>query len=210
MCFSAEASFVAAGTLGTIGALTLTKVKSPKEIALATIPIFFAIQQLIEGFIWLSPEPGPALTYGFLSFAYVIWPIFVPLAFYLVEPKKKNKQRLKYLVYIGILVGIVLMIDLSIHRPVATIYHNSIHYGLVDSDPNPLTVAITIALYLTAVCANGLFSSFKYLRIFSLLTLISLIATLIFYFNSWQSVWCFFAAVLSITIYLHYSASSKS
>jgi len=54
MCFSATASFSAGAVLRGIGALTLKAARRPCEWPFAAIPLLFAIQQLIEGMIWLT------------------------------------------------------------------------------------------------------------------------------------------------------------
>ena len=42
MCFSAVASFVAAGVTGGIGVVSLARVKEPRELPLAAAPIIFS------------------------------------------------------------------------------------------------------------------------------------------------------------------------
>ena len=54
MCFSAVANFVGSGVLGTIGVVTLTRVKHRRELLFASLPTLFAIHQFIEGFVWLG------------------------------------------------------------------------------------------------------------------------------------------------------------
>ena len=54
MCFSASASFGAGIVISTIGVVTLKKVSSPAHYYFALIPLFFAIQQFAEGFLWLA------------------------------------------------------------------------------------------------------------------------------------------------------------
>ena len=60
MCFSATASFSAAAVLLGIGTLTLRSALASRhayrrrELPFAAIPLLFAIQQLIEGVIWLT------------------------------------------------------------------------------------------------------------------------------------------------------------
>ena len=53
MCFSAPASFSAFGIIGLIGGRTIAK-SNPGDTYLAIIPILFAVQQCIEGIIWLG------------------------------------------------------------------------------------------------------------------------------------------------------------
>jgi hypothetical protein len=86
MCFSATASFTAGITLSVLGVTTLKQVPSRREFLLGTFPLLFAIQQFSEGLVWLtlgqdSLNPiNTLVTYNFLFFATVIWPILCPLA----------------------------------------------------------------------------------------------------------------------------------
>ena len=64
MCFSAPASFVAAAVTGAVGVAAMMRVHRREELPLAAMPLFFAVQQAIEGFLWLSLRrlrPGPPL-----------------------------------------------------------------------------------------------------------------------------------------------------
>ena len=53
MCFSPTASFSASAALAVIGILTLKKTSAPHQFLFAYIPLIFASQQFIEGFLWL-------------------------------------------------------------------------------------------------------------------------------------------------------------
>ena len=92
MCFSAGASFVASGGLAIVGVASL-KVAKKEERIIALIPLAFALQQAIEGVQWLSLQSGcPSLPlgYGFLFFAFIFWPVYVPLTVYLLDKKKRK------------------------------------------------------------------------------------------------------------------------
>ena len=54
MCFSATASFGASAVLGVIGVAAVAKAKTKPQRLFASIPLVFAVQQLSEGFLWLS------------------------------------------------------------------------------------------------------------------------------------------------------------
>src|SRR5437763_578905 len=64
MCFSATASFSAAAVIGSVGIVTLRSAAAKPDrriLALAAFPALFALQQVVEGLLWLdlvSPEPG--------------------------------------------------------------------------------------------------------------------------------------------------------
>lgn len=75
MCFSAGASFSAGAVLAVIGAASLKQVQRPSQIAFASIPMLFSIQQVAEGVLWVTlPDPSAittqhVATYMFLFFA---------------------------------------------------------------------------------------------------------------------------------------------
>ena len=71
MCFSATASFTAGAVLLGVGTLTLRSALASRhshrrrDLPFAAIPLLFAIQQLIEGVVWLtvSAEAPPLSTH---------------------------------------------------------------------------------------------------------------------------------------------------
>lgn len=82
MCFSAPASFATAVVTGVIGIVAISRTTQRRELPLALVPLIFAIQQGIEGVLWLTlPEDTPAVSFGglvnaYLFFAQVFWPVF--------------------------------------------------------------------------------------------------------------------------------------
>jgi hypothetical protein len=54
MNYSMCASFVTAGLTGAIGIIALTRVSEPRQLPFAATPLFFAVQQGIEGLLWLN------------------------------------------------------------------------------------------------------------------------------------------------------------
>ena len=103
MCFSTEASFIGGTIITAIGVATIRKVHKPSQIVFASIPLFFGIQQIAEGFVWLSlqnPDYGGLLkpaTYMFLIMAEVFWPFMTPLAVLHMEKNEKRRIYLKIL-----------------------------------------------------------------------------------------------------------------
>lgn len=99
MCFSAAANFVGGGVLGTIGAVTLTKVKHRRELLFASLPILFAIHQFIEGFVWLGLDGilSPTVTHNmgaaFMLYAQGLLPFLLPLSVLLFEPTARRRRR---------------------------------------------------------------------------------------------------------------------
>jgi hypothetical protein len=203
MCFSATASFVAGTTLSVIGVATITKVKQRSELPFALIPLLFGIQQIIEGVIWLTfshdaPLLKQTMTYIYSMFSHVLWPIYVPFAFRVLETTPWRRAAMLWFQAAGLAVGLYLLYFIVTRPVVAEIIGQHIVY-----DSPHFFIVPVILLYVAATCFTGTVSSHTFVRLFGGLALLSFIATYFFAANALVSVWCFFAAVLSLLIYLH-------
>jgi len=204
MCFSATASFVAAIPLSGIGTATLRKTKTKSEIPLAAFPLLFGIQQFIEGIIWLTfMNPMPLVhiiaTYAYVGFAYVLWPILTPVAIRLIEPVLWKRKALSILTSIGASAGLYLLYCIVRYPVSSQIVNDSIHYHFV----NPFS-QLSVFGYLCAVCLSFLFSSHRAIIILGFTAVVSLVLTYFVYTTYVVSVWCFFAALLSIIVYVYF------
>jgi hypothetical protein len=203
MCFSATASFVAGTTLSGIGVVTITKADRRSELPFASIPLLFGIQQLVEGVLWLTfshdaPVLKQTMTYVFSVFSYVLWPIYIPFAFRVLETTPWRRTAMLWFQAVGLAVGLYLFyISVS-----GSVVAEVVGHHIVYNSPHFSLVSVT-ALYVVATCFTGFFSSHTFVRLWGLLALLSFIATYFFYTRAFVSVWCFFAAILSLLIYLH-------
>ena len=204
MCFSVTASFSAGAFLLGLGTLTLKSARRPRELVLAAIPLLFAIQQLIEGVIWLTfsadaPLLNSVLTHVYLFFSHVLWPVYVPVAVLLIEPPGWHRRALLVFVAAGIAVGAYLLYVLVafpiISRPTGQhIEYVSPHFF----------AAVVMTLYLLSTTVSPLLSTHRMVKVFGVLALVSFGGAYFFYATWFISVWCFFAALLSAVIYLHF------
>lgn len=208
MCFSATASFVAGGALSVSGVLTLSKAKTKKEVPFAGIPLLFGIQQAIEGVVWLSfgfPVLNTVATYGFSMFSHVLWPIFVPVAILLLEKDPVRQKILRVFVGIGLAVGIYLFYFILADGITAKIVNRSIAY-----DATHLYLPFVLMLYVFATCVSGFVSSHRIVNIFGSVMLMSFFVAGWFFAETLVSVWCFFAAILSVIVYWYFSDRDKN
>jgi hypothetical protein len=206
MCFSASASFIAGGSLCAVGAATLSKARRAGEVPFAAIPLLFGIQQLIEGVLWLSFRLDAALvnqisTYAYSMFSHVLWPVLVPIAVGLLEPERRRRAFLA-LQLGGIAVGVYLLY-LIVRFPITS----KIDEHIVYVSPHFYQLPV-MTLYLAATCASCMFSSRRLVRVFGGLALLSFGAAYWIHAAAFFSVWCFFAALLSGIIYLHFMPPS--
>ncbi len=205
MCFSATASFGAGIVLAVIGVVSLKKVIHPAQKPFAAIPLLFSVQQVSEGFLWLAltyPEYAflqDFATYMFLAFAQVIWPFYVPVAIFLFQGKFQRNNISKILVCIGAIVSLYLAYCLMSYPVQARINGDHITYGL-DYPASMVTYAG--ALYLLATILPAFISPVKYMKILGTAILISYIITRFFYTGYIVSVWCFFASLISLIVFV--------
>ena len=203
MCFSATASFIAGTTLSAVGVATLRKTRSRKEVAFAAIPLLFGLQQIVEGVLWLSfgfdaPRLNVAMTYLFSLFSHVLWPIFVPFSIGLLETVTWRRRVIWGFQSVGLGVGLYLLY-LILEFPVTSVALANIVYV----SPHFYRVPVML-LYLAATCVSCFFSSIDTVRVFGALALFLFAVAAVVFNLALFSVWCFFSAILSFIIYVHF------
>ena len=207
MCFSTEASFTAAAVLTVVGFLCIRKAPSKCLYWLAVIPLIFAFQQLFEGFLWLtigradaSPDLLAIEKYGFLFFALFVWPVWIPLSMFMAEKISWRKKLLALFLIAGIAYAISLSWQLfaawQTQSPSVTIMGKSIRYAL------PIEDRVSNAWnYLAVALLPPFLSSLRGIWWFGISNVIGVAVAQYFYENSFISVWCFFAAWVSLILY---------
>lgn len=212
MCFSAVASFSAGSVLSVAGVITTQKAQSRPQLAFAAIPFLFGIQQLSEGFVWLSlthqqyAHWQQIATHVFLFFAHALWPVWVPFAALLFEEKQPQKNILFGFFILGFALAMGEIFCLSTYHVEARI--NGHHIEYLITYPKPFII-ISEVVYGITTLISCVISSVKKMRWFAIILTTSLIVTNIFY-RAWLiSVWCFFAALLSSIIYYILSQQNK-
>ena len=203
MCFSAPASFIAGTALSAIGVAALRKTKARSEVPFAMIPLLFGIQQLTEGVIWLTfsydaPLLKQTMTYLYSGFSHVLWPIYVPFAMGMMEAVRWRKKVIFAFMIPGTAVSLYLLYFMVATPMVAEVVGSHIVY---DS-PHFYLIPVMI-FYLAATCVGCFFSSHGFVKLFGGLMLLSFVAAYIVHVMALVSIWCFFAAILSLLIYIH-------
>jgi len=203
MCFSAGASFGASVILGTVGIASIRKVQEPSQIPLASIPLLFAVQQFSEGFLWLSltnPEYAswqqiPA--YVFLLFAQIVWPTWVPFSILIIEKDRGRRNLLIIMLGVGVTLSVYLAYCMIFYDIRAQVTAHHIQYTLNF----PMRFAwFSGIVYFIPTVLPPFFSSIKRMRILGLTILTSYLVTTLFFHEYIISIWCFFAAILSVIV----------
>jgi hypothetical protein len=202
MCFSAQASFGTGAVLAVAGAISIKKVTRPGDLLFASIPLFFAVQQIAEGFLWLSLSHGKydhwkvnAMNF-FLFFAQVVWPVWVPLSIALLERVKTRKRILLVIACIGLFTSVCLAYFLLSYLVNAEVRDHHIYYQLNFPEAS---MKLSI-LYFIPTALPCFLSSYRYVRWMGLAVLASFMFSRLFFKEELISVWCFFAALISASI----------
>jgi hypothetical protein len=205
MCFSAAANFVGSGVLGTIGVVTLTRVKHRRELLFASLPTLFAIHQFIEGFVWLgldgilSPKATHNMGAAFMLYAQGLLPFLMPLSVLLFEPDIKSRRRMLPFLVVGALTTLYILWALIAYPLQVFIEGNSIVY--INPATNNTFIAV---LYVIATCGSLLFSKVKDMVIFGIANMAILLVVMAFKRYAFTSLWCAYAAVASIIILAYF------
>jgi hypothetical protein len=209
MCFSATASFTAGAFLLGLTTMTLKSTRERREVPFAAIPLLFAIQQLSEGVIWLTftrdaPLVNTVMTYFYTFFSHVLWPVYVPFAVLMIEPPGPRRTGLNAFLAAGLAVGAYLLYILVAFPVVSRPTGEHVEY----LSPH-FFAALSMTMYLLATTVSLLLSSHRAVKVFGVLALFSFGAAWYFYAIWFISVWCFFAALMSLVIYLHFLPPSR-
>ena len=203
MCFSAPASFTASAVLTTLGIGLLYKIKNKHLALLALIPLFFALQQASEGFVWLflsSPDSWPmAIAKNiYLFFALSFWPIWVPLALWCAE--KIVWRRRIFMISFGLGVLLSIFLSAAIPHMTAIPYCKSIQYFDHIRKNSPFNNLAVIA-YPATTALPLFFSSIKKMWMLGIFVLLSACVIIEIDRHFYISMWCFFAALSSVALF---------
>jgi hypothetical protein len=204
MCFSATASLASAGLVGAAGVATLPLVRERRQIPLALLGLGFAGHQLLEGLVWRQLDTTGSTTVrspaveAWLLFAWVLLPVWVPVALALVEPDGSRRRAMTVLAGLGTAVAAVLGAASFRWAVPATAVAGHLSYVVPFRPTQPVVIA-----YVVAACGAPLLSSHVWLRAWGVALTVAMAATAALQARGFASLWCWFAALLTVMIAAH-------
>lgn len=211
MCLSPEVDFVAGTAIAGVGIATLALVRRPRDLVIAALPLGFGLHQLVEGFVWLglrgqvSPALGAAARDAYVIYGQAVLPIVVPLGFALLEPRPARRRLVWPFALLGLLVGLFLLWQLTQWPIVAEERAHCVAY----TTHTPYAIPSATA-YVLAVCGPALLSSQRHLRWFGVVNIGGLLVAATMQEEEFTSVWCLYAALMSVLILLHFRRQGRS
>lgn len=208
MCFSPQASFGAAAILSVLGVAALKQKPLSKISLIAAIPLVFGIQQALEGFVWIVLQRNDTTSllysfsvYGFLFFAAIWWPLYIPITLWYIESNSQNKKLLLYPIAAGVLVVAVASLNLALGGLYAEIIDHHIVYQSYTQFPySNFLYYLGLLNYLIATAGALFISTIPHTWIMGLLVIGAFATAHLWYYYAFGSVWCFFAALCSALI----------
>jgi hypothetical protein len=205
VCFSPQADIVGGLVICAIGVDAVRHVRQRRDfLALAWIPLLLGAHQFIEALVWLWLQGhvprgiGHIALWAYLLIAFVVLPVFVPMAVIALEPTRRRKQMMVPFALIGLAVAGVLFAAM-VRGPVGVRlapYHLAYSIRLPDG-------LLVVVFYVVAVCGPLLVSGYRHVAIFGIVNLIAVIVIARLTVSGFASVWCGWAALSSAAITLH-------
>lgn len=165
------------------------------------LPVAFALHQFTEGFVWrdldggMTHATGPSV-YVYLMFAWILLPVFVPLAIMMLEPPGRARRRIAGFVVIGAVTSAYLSAALLSGDVFAHSGGHTVLYGGAGRYADAATV-----FYVVATCGEPLLSRHRTVIWFGIANLVAVAAIATVQAEGLTSIWCSWAAVVSVLIF---------
>jgi hypothetical protein len=205
VCFSPQADVVGGIVIVAIGTDAAGHLRHRRDhLLLATLPLLLGAHQLIESLVWWQLQGdlphliGRVALWIYLLIAFVVLPVFVPIAVLSLEPTSRLRWRMVPFVSLGAVVSVVLLIAVlrgpvtAELRPYHLAYGTQLHTGW-----------LIVTAYVIAICGALLFSGYRHILIFGLANLVAVAILARLTVDGFASLWCGYAALSAGAIALH-------
>ena len=205
MCFSAQADLVGGVVVSGIGIDVLRHVKGRRRyLPMAALPMMLGLHQIDEAFVWwglqghVGSAVGTAATWIYLLFAFVVLPVYVPVAALCIETDRRRRRAMQPFIVLGVVVAVVLLAAM-LRGPVrAELGHLHLGYS------TDLRAGGCVGgLYVVATCGALLVSSHRDIAVFGVLNLIAVLVLAKLALDGFASLWCGWAASCSGLFAVH-------
>lgn len=157
----------------------------------------------INGKVSQATLHGVAAAY--VLYAQGLLPFLLPFSVLLIEPTRHRRSRMMYFLILG--TGLTLYILWGLMMDPLQVY--AVGHSIVYK--NVLTTTKRVAvLYVIATCGALFFSGFRLLVILGWLNLVGLIIVMLIMSYAFTSVWCAYAAIVSVVIYFFFRNSRSA
>jgi hypothetical protein len=200
MCFAPQVDVVAGVAIAVVAVDAVRHCHSARTAPLAALPAIFAFHTLVSALVWwglwgdIPGGIGSAALQTYLVIAFVLLPIYVPVAVLLIEPAGWRRWALGVLVVLGAGAGLDFLYGLLTGRGEATACVSYIDFNVTG------TSSLAGVLYVVATCGALLLSGARPLFIWGVINVLAIGVLVVFASRGLPSLWCFWAACTSLFI----------
>ena len=205
MCFSAQADVVGGLVVTAIGVDVLAHVRGRrKHMALAALPMLLGVHQLVEAFVWwglqghVDAGVGRVATWIYLLIAFVVLPVFVPLAVMALEPDRRKRRFMLVFAVLGVAVAAVLLAAMARGPAKAVLGDNHLSYST-----DLRAGLVIVVVYIVATCGSLIMSSYRDVAVFGIVNLVAVGVIAELTIDGFASLWCAWAAIASAAFAIH-------
>ncbi|NOX41014.1 MAG: hypothetical protein GXP05_11000 [Alphaproteobacteria bacterium] len=205
MCLSQTVSFAASGFLVVGGVFAITKATqiNKRYLPVAFMPLFAGIQQFMEGNVWLGVNTGdPATTLwgamGFIFFTWFMWPFWIPLSVYVLEPKDSKRRPIFLAMSLaGLAFGLALYVPHLLNPDWinVTVNQDSLAYEGTMILDYLMPRNMTYLIYLFLIVAAPLMSRYVHMRWFGVTLIAVIVVDILFLRYAYISFFCLLAGL---------------
>lgn len=203
MCFSPEVDLVVGVVTCGVGIDAVRHVRRRNELPLAAVPIVLGVHELVEVIVWwglrghLDRDVWHPAAWVYLVIAFGVVPVLAPFAVAALEPER-HRARAYAFTALGAAVASALTYAV-VRGPI----HASIDGHHIAYRADLWQGNLLVGLYVFATTGALLSSSWRVVRWFGAANLVAALLLMWFNANGLISLWCIWAAVMSIGVALH-------
>jgi hypothetical protein len=162
------------------------------------------LHQLVEAVVWWGLQGNVATLFGdiatwvYLTFAFVVLPVYVPAMILVLEPPGPRRRMMVPFVALGVVVAAVLLAAM-VRGPVRAelgdyyiAYSTDLHAG-----------GLVVAIYVAATCGPLILSGNRDIAWFGAVNLVVVALLARVTIDGFASLWCAWAAISSVVIAVH-------
>ncbi len=207
MCFSAEADLLVGLVVIGVGIDATQHTRHRSEVPIAALPLLLGVHQVVESLVWLGLERDVpdavyrSATWAYLLIACVLLPVYVPVAVYLFEPAPRRRWMFGFLA-VGAAVSLALFRESS---PVPSWLRSS---GTTSSTGSTCGTSVWSSRCTSSRRAAHSWRPARPLRWFGGANVVAAGFLAWLDNTAFVSLWCLWAAIVSLVIALHLRRSS--
>ena len=199
MCLSAQADLIGGVVIGVIGVDAVRHVGNRRDhLPLAALPLILAFHQFDEAFVWwglqghVAESVGRVATWIYLLIAFVLLPVYLPVAVLCLEPRGRRRRVMAALTGLGLAVSSVLLAAMIAGPVTAELGEHHVNY-----DTGLRSAGLVVLPYVVATCGALLFSGYRDVALFGVVNIVAVAVLSRLTIDGFASLWCAWAAVSS-------------